>query len=60
MVCSEPGCPMCSTLFDLPRPRRSVRTMFEFRARSWVIFGALLVALALLAYLITRTLVPLL
>lgn len=31
-----------------------MRTLFEFRAQTWVVRGLLAIALALLAYLITR------
>lgn len=32
----------------------SMRTLFEFRARSWLVRGVLALALAVVGYLITR------
>lgn len=37
--------------------RTSMRTMFEFRARAWLVWGLLLVALGILAYMIASKLV---
>lgn len=57
LTCDDPGCPFCSTLPETPTARRSVPTLFKFKARQWWAAGVLLFCLGLLAYAIALTLI---